>query len=105
MALLATLLRYWVFLPFGFVGIAVYPWLAVIHCTPKYKEMNKDNTTGRISVGLLEMNELDVVRGLLDKMIFLIFSLVLTGLTITANLHPSLKMPGLDWQVSGNNFY
>ena len=105
MALVATLLRYWVFLPLALVVIAMYVLLAVIHCTPKYKEMDKEDATGRISVGLLEMNELDVVRDLFGKAAFLTLTLVLTGLTITANLHPSLKMPGLDWQVSGNNFY
>ena len=41
MALLATLLRYWVFLPWAFVVIAVWVVLVVIHCTPKYKEMDK----------------------------------------------------------------
>ena len=45
------------------------------------------------------------VTGLFWKAAWSTLTLALTGLTITANLHPSLKMPGLDWQVSGNNFY
>ena len=63
--------------------------------------MSIDAKKGRVSVGLIEMNELD----LFFKMLWLILVVVLTGLTITANLHPSLKMRDLAWQVIVNNFY
>ena len=62
--------------------------------------MHKDATKGRIAVGLIEMNELDIVELLFWQVIWSTFTLVLTGLTITADLHPSLKMPGLLWEVS-----
>jgi len=35
---------------------------AFILCNPKYKEMDNDASQGRISVGLSEMNELEIVR-------------------------------------------
>ena len=100
MALLTTLLRYWVFLPLTFVACALFGMLVLIHCKPRYKEMHKDATKGRIAVGMIEMNELDIVELLFWQVIWSTFTLVLTGLTITADLHPSLKMPGLLWEVS-----
>ena len=105
MALLTTLLRYWVFLPLTFVACALFGMLVLIHCKPRYKEMHKDATKGRIAVGLIEMNELDIVELLFWQVIWSTFTLVLTGLTITADLHPSLKMPGLLWEVSEIDYY
>ena len=64
-----------------------------------------DDTKGRVSVGLIEINEYGVVSGLFFKIIWLVLFLVLTGLTMTANVHPSLKMAGLDWEVRLSNFH
>ena len=62
-----------------------------------------DNTKGRVSVGLIEMNEYEIVQAWFNKKTWLTLMLVLTSLTITANVHPSLKMTGLLWEVSVNN--
>ena len=35
----------------------------------------------------------------------MVFSLVLAGLTVTANVNPSLKMPGLAWEVNVNHLF
>ena len=35
----------------------------------------------------------------------MVFSLVLAGLTVTANVNPSLEMPGLAWEVRFNHLF
>ena len=98
-ALLATLLRYWVLLPLVLVIAAWTTVLVYLRCQPKYREMIRDDTKGRVTVGLIEMNEFNIAEELLRKMVWLILTLLLTDLTITANVHPSLKMPGIAWEV------
>ena len=106
MALLASLLRYWVLVPLGVVVAAMYIfWGYIRFCNPKYWAMMDDDTKGRVSVGLIKINKFEVVQNLFFKIIWLILFLVLTGLTITANVHPSLKMSALDWEVRLSNFH
>lgn len=99
MALLATLLRYWVLL-------LLVPYLVVvvlyINCRPRYQAMLNDETKGRVSVGLLEMNDYNIAIGLAHKITWVFFTFFLTCLAITANVHPSFRMPGLFWEVNMN---
>ena len=55
-----------------------------------------------MSVGLIELNEWDIAVRVFWEITWLTLAMVLTALTITANVHPSLKMPGLAWEVSEN---
>ena len=98
--LLVTLLRYWVLLPLGLFLLAFTTILLTCYMMTKYKDMMDDPTKGRVTVGRIEINEYEVVMQFLFKIFWLIGILLLTCLTITANLHPSLKLPGLFWQVS-----
>ena len=99
----ATLLCYWVFLLL--VPLIAYFVVVTVYFLrhPKYRGIDFDDVKGRVSVGLIELNEMDILSKAFGKLIGLTLAMVLTALTITANVHPSLKMPGLAWQVSGNN--
>ena len=103
LALLATLLRYWVLLPLVLYLAAWVIFFGYLWCQPKYRKMIDDDTNGRVTVGLIEMNASDIAKGLFGLMVFLVLTLLLTGLTITANVYPSLELPGLAWEVSLNN--
>ena len=98
--LLVTLLRYWVLLPLGLFLLAFTTILLTCYMMTKYKDMMDDPTKGRVTVGRIEINEYEVVMQFLFKIFWLIGILLLICLTITANLYPSLKLPGLFWQVS-----
>ena len=98
--LLATLLRYWALLPLGLFLLAFTSVIFTCYMMPKYKDMMDDPTKGRVTVGRIEINEYEVVMQFLFKIFWLIGILLLICLTITANLYPSLKLPGLFWQVS-----
>ena len=97
MALLATLLRYWCLL-LPVLYIAVY--CLISRWKPKHRKIMFDNNIkGKVSVGLLEMSEKEIFINLVNQLILMIFNLLLTALTIAANVHPSLKMSGLLWKV------
>ena len=106
LALLATLLRYWVLLPLVLVVLA----LIVIHIS-RQRQLRSlgtmaDKTFERVPVGLIEMSEFEIARKLSEKMISLCLILLMTILTITANVHPSLKLPGLAlWKVIRNYLF
>ena len=101
--LLTTLLRYWALLLLTLYVLAFFT-VHYRYLTPKYQDMIADPTKGRVAVGRIEINEYEVVLQLLrDKIFGLILIPMLTCLTITANLYPSLKLPldsGLFWQVN-----
>ena len=100
MALLATLLRYWVLLPLGLVVAAWAIWYVYCWHHPKYRAMLDDETRGAVSIGRYEVNKLAIVTVMFMKIMRLILSPpVLTGLTITANINPSFMLPGLAWEV------
>ena len=98
--MVATLLRYWVLLPLVLVVIA----LIVIHIS-RQRQLRclgtmADKTFERVPVGLIEMSEFELARKLSEKMLSFCLILLMTILTITANVHPSLKLPGLAlWKV------
>lgn len=60
---------------------------------------------GRVSVGQIEMSKLDIDVEVGDKIMFLSFILTLIGLTITANVYPSLTMLGLYWEVGNISLF
>ena len=102
--MLATLLRYWVLVPLV-LGVAATVILFVyFRHHPKYRAMMEDETRGCVSFGLMEENELVIVAILFLKITFLVLNMLLTGLTITANMNPSLELPGLAWEVIANIF-
>ena len=90
MAVLATLLCYWVFLLL--VPLIAYFVVVTVYFLrhPKYRGIDFDDVKG-----LIELNEMDILSKAFGKLIGLTLAMVLTALTITANVHPSLKMPGL----------
>ena len=106
LALLATLLRYWVLLPLVLVVLA----LIVIHIS-RQRQLRSlgtmaDKTFERVPVGLIEMSEFELARKLSEKMLSLCLILLMTILTITVNVHPSLKLPGLAlWKVIRNYLF
>ena len=99
MALLATLLRYWCLLPLGLVVAAAVIFYVYCRHHPKYRAMLDDETRGRVSIGLIEVNELASVSQLFLKFQELTCHVLLIGMTIAANLYPSLYLPGLFWEV------
>ena len=90
MAVLATLLCYWVFLLL--VPLIAYFVVVTVYFLrhPKYRGIDFDDVKG-----LIELNEMDILSKAFGKLLGLTLAMVLTALTITANVHPSLKMPGL----------
>ena len=64
----------------------------------------EDETRGCVSFGLMEENEFSIFGILFLKITFLVLNMFLTGLTITANMNPSLELPGLAWEVIANIF-
>ena len=106
MAVLATLLRYWVLL---LLVLVVLTRMTVLSCylqrQPRYRGIRFGDVIGRVSVGQIELNAKDILLSASWKITWLTLAMVLTALTITANVHPSLKMPGLAWEVSVNNLF
>ena len=99
MALLATLLRYWVLVPCVLVMAAWTILIVYFRHHPKYRAMLDDETRGRVSIGQIEVNELSSVSHLFLKFQELTCHVLLIGMTIAANLYPSLYLPGLFWEV------
>ena len=95
-AVLATLLRYWVLIA-GFVIFYLGQWCAARVIESKLKNWDIDGE--RLNVGLVQMSEKDILREMRTRMMWTVLFLLLTGLVITANISPDLKMHGLFWQV------
>ena len=89
-ALLATLLRYWVLLVWLLSSLPLFVCGGFLKWQKRYRIRGffGDGTEGRVSVGLIEMSDLDFFVEVVDKIVFLSFILTLIGLTITANVYP-----------------
>ena len=94
-AVLATLLRYWVLIAAAVVFIPVMCANRAILAKLK----NWDIDGEMLNVGLVQMNEKDILLEMLRRMINTVLLLLLSGLVIAANISPDLKMHGLFWQV------
>ena len=106
-ALLATLLRYWVLLVWLLSSLPLFVCGGFLKWQKRYRIRGffGDGTEGRVSVGLIEMSDLDFFVEVVDKIMFLSFILTLIGLTITANVYPSLTMLGLYWEVGNISLF
>merc|ERR1712179_250823 len=93
-AVLATLLRYWVLI----AAVVVFIPVLFAHRAILPKLRNRDFDGERLNVGMVQRNVRDILLGMQTWMILTVLFLLLTGLVITANISPDLKMHGLFWQ-------
>ena len=105
-ALLATLLRYWVLIVWLLSSLPLYVCGGFLKWQKRYRfRVFGDGCYRRVSVGQIEMSKLDIFVEVVDKIMFLSFILTLIGLTITANVYPSLTMPGFYWEVGNISLF